>query len=56
MKIKQCIMAIGPILLASWLILGIVYDFKSSTICMVIACACTALVYWWVDFITKHIE
>ena len=56
MKIKQCILAIGPILFVLWLILGIIYDFTSSTICMAIACAGTALVYWWVDFVTSHID
>ena len=56
MKIKQCILAIGPILFVLWLILGIIYDFTSSTICMAIACACTAIVYRWVDFVTSHID
>lgn len=49
-------MTIGPILFVLWLILGIVYNFTSSTICVAIACSCSALVYLWVDFITKHIE
>lgn len=53
---KTGIIAIGPILLALWIILGIIYDFTSSTICMVIACACAALIYVWVDFVTSHID
>ena len=54
MKIR--IIAIGPILLALWLILGVVSDFTSSTICMAIACAVAALIYMWVDFVTSHID
>lgn len=53
---KIGIIAICPILFVLWLILGIVYDFTSSTICMTIACAGAALVYLWVDFVTSHID
>lgn len=56
MKIKQGILALGPILLVLWLILGIVGGFEKATICMVLACAGAAFVYVWIDFITKHID
>ena len=53
---KNEIIAICPILLVLWLILGFVSDFTSSTICMAIACAGAALIYVWVDFVTSHID
>ena len=55
-KINSFLVAMGVPLVVVCLALGLSYDFVSATVCMAIACAGAALVYVWVDFVTRLIE
>jgi hypothetical protein len=43
--------ALGPILLALWLLLWYFYDFKSATFCVLTSVALAAIVIAWIDFV-----
>lgn len=43
--------ALGPIVLALWLLLWYFYDFKSATFCVLTSVAAAAIVVAWVDFV-----
>ena len=50
----KTILALGVPTLALWLLLGLLVDFKSATIAMVIACAFAAVIAAWVKFIVDN--
>lgn len=43
--------ALGPIVLALWLLLWYFYDFKSATFCVLMMVAFAAIVVAWIDFV-----
>lgn len=48
---KYGLIAIMPILLILWLVLGFVYGFLMASVCVTISTACTAAIYKWIEFV-----
>ena len=48
------ILAIGVPVLALWLLLGLLQDFKSATIAIVIECTFVAVIAAWVKFVIDN--
>ena len=56
MNIKQSFIALSPILLVVWLILGFADSFMASTIIIGTSCISAALIVWWVRYVNENFE
>ena len=51
---KGAIIAIAPVMLIIWLVVGCFAGFLMATLAIIGACLLASFIFWWIDFVFKH--
>jgi len=53
---QKALIAFGPLLLALWLIVGFIDNFKTATFCIATSIAAAAVVIAWINLVFRYFD